>query len=119
LFQDGENGLNVLAFNGRRFQMHRNHDFRTHLPNHIRRQVVQQSAVHVNGLSLMNGREGAWDDIVARIAPASDPSLKTCDFRLTKSVATQRNGTASASNDVTSPYGKVTRSITVRSGARG
>ncbi len=49
--------------------------------------------------------------MVARNATAREPSLKTYGFWLTRSVATQRNGTGSASNEGTSSYGSVTRSI--------
>ena len=48
------------------------------------------------------GEKAPGMDIVARNATASEPSLKTYDFPLTRSVATQRKGTGSASNDGTS-----------------
>src|SRR6266852_4433543 len=50
-------------------------------------------------------------DIVARSATASEPSWKTCGLPLTRSVATQRKGTGSVSNEGTSSYDSVTRSI--------
>ncbi len=54
IFQDAEQGLDVLCFDGRLLQMHGNHDVRAHLPDHIGRQVVQQTSIDKDGRSLMH-----------------------------------------------------------------
>ncbi len=34
--------------------MNRDHDFRAHLPNDVRRQVIHQSAIHEDRFSIVN-----------------------------------------------------------------
>src|SRR6266704_493783 len=50
---------NVVGFHGCRLQMHGDHNLGAHLADHIRRQVIQQSAVDEYGLPVVHGRERA------------------------------------------------------------
>ena len=50
---------------------------------------------------MTTGANAVGSDIVARIARASDPLPRTTGSPFSMSVATQRNGVGSSSNDVT------------------
>ncbi len=54
LIQHGEGRLDILSLGRRGFEMHGDHDFRAHLTNDVGGQIVQQAAIHENGLSVMH-----------------------------------------------------------------
>ncbi len=54
IIQHAEHGLDVLGLDGRLFQVDSNDDFRAHLPHNVGRQVVQQSTIHIDSLSIVN-----------------------------------------------------------------
>ncbi len=59
MIQNGEDGLDVLGFDGSALQVHGNDNFRAHLTHDVSRQIVQKSAIHENGFSIMNRRKSA------------------------------------------------------------
>ena len=61
MIEHAEHGANVFCLDGGRFQVHGDHDFRAHLLDDVGGQVVQQPAIHVNGISFANRRKRAGD----------------------------------------------------------